>query len=199
MFPLGTVLLPGGGLPLHVFEPRYLALVADCLGGDGSFGVVLIERGHEVGGGDVRTDFGTLARIVEAVELPDGRWAIGAIGEQRIRVRRWLHDDPYPRADVDAWPDPAPGTEHSASLAATTAVVRRALARLSELGRPVPPSTFELSDDAVRAGYELLVLAPISLLDRHRLLGAASPDERIAALGPLVEERMELYEAGLGQ
>ena len=65
MFPLGTVLLPGAVLPLHVFEPRYRALVADCLAGEQEFGVVLIERGSEVGGVDVRRDIATVARIVE--------------------------------------------------------------------------------------------------------------------------------------
>ncbi|MEN3314917.1 MAG: uncharacterized protein V7605_1151, partial [Acidimicrobiaceae bacterium] len=54
MFPLGTVLFPGLALPLHVFEPRYQSLVQACLDGDGHFGIVLIERGSEVGGGDVR-------------------------------------------------------------------------------------------------------------------------------------------------
>ncbi|WP_415830929.1 LON peptidase substrate-binding domain-containing protein [Janibacter anophelis] len=54
MFPLGTVLLPGNPLPLQVFEPRYLAMLRDIAGGDGRFGVVLIERGFEVGGGDQR-------------------------------------------------------------------------------------------------------------------------------------------------
>ncbi len=64
MFPLGTVLLPGQTLPLHVFEPRYRELVRVCLDGDGTFGVVLIERGSEVGGGDVRApNVGTVARI----------------------------------------------------------------------------------------------------------------------------------------
>ncbi len=77
MFPLGTVLLPGMPLSLHVFEPRYRQMVDDCRAGDGTFGVVLIERGSEVGGGDVRTDVGTLTRIVEARELPDGRWLLG--------------------------------------------------------------------------------------------------------------------------
>ena len=84
MVPLGTVLVPTAGLPLHVFEPRYRALVNDCLAGDREFGVVLIERGSEVGGNDVRTSVGTVARIVEAAELPAGRWAIGAVGVRRV-------------------------------------------------------------------------------------------------------------------
>src|SRR5687768_12766401 len=116
MFPLGTVLLPTAVIPLHVFEPRYRALVHDCLAADREFGIVLIARGSEVGGGDDRTDVGVVARIVEAVELPDGRWAIGAVGVDRIRVRTWLADDPYPRADVEAWPDIDPGPDHPGAL-----------------------------------------------------------------------------------
>src|SRR5690606_29548107 len=100
MFPLGSVLVPGMVLPLHVFEPRYRALVRDCLAGDGEFGVVLIARGSEVGGGDVRTDAGTLARIVRVDEADDGRFAVVAVGLRRIRVVRWLDDDPYPRAEL---------------------------------------------------------------------------------------------------
>src|SRR5829696_5584015 len=100
MFPLGTVLLPGAYLPLHVFEPRYRALVRDCLEGDGEFGVALIERGQEVGGGDSRFDVACVARIVEAGEMPDGRWALGTVGVRRARVEAWLPDDPYPRAEV---------------------------------------------------------------------------------------------------
>ena len=77
MFPLGCVLFPSVVLPLHVFEPRYRTLVQTCLDDDREFGVVLIERGSEVGGDDVRTDVGTVARIVEAEQLPDGRWVAG--------------------------------------------------------------------------------------------------------------------------
>ena len=87
MFPLGAVLFPSMVLPLHVFEPRYRALTRDCLAGDRRFGVVLIERGSEVGGGDVRFSVGTAAQIVEAAELPDGRFALGTVGVQRVRVR----------------------------------------------------------------------------------------------------------------
>ena len=98
MFPLQSVLFPNAVLPLHVFEPRYRELTEACLQGDGRFGVVLIERGKEVGGGDSRFSVGTVARIVEAARTPDGRYLLATVGSERLRVRRWLADDPYPRA-----------------------------------------------------------------------------------------------------
>ena len=58
MFPLSAVLYPHAQIPLHIFEPRYRALTRDCLAGDSRFGVVLIERGAEVGGGDQRMAVG---------------------------------------------------------------------------------------------------------------------------------------------
>ncbi len=100
MFPLGTVLFPYALLPLHVFEPRYRVMVRRVMEGDHEFGVVLIERGSEVGGGDVRFDTGTIARVVQAAELPDGRYALATVGMSRARVLRWLADDPYPQAEV---------------------------------------------------------------------------------------------------
>ena len=105
MFPLGAVLFPGGVLPLHVFEPRYRRLVQDLLDGEPEFGVTLIEKGSEVGGGDQRSAVGTVARLVRVAEMPDGRYAIVSVGVRRIRVVRWLEDDPYPRAEVEDWPD----------------------------------------------------------------------------------------------
>ena len=59
MFPLSAVLFPHASMPLHVFEPRYRQMLRDCLAGDGRFGIVLIERGSEVGGGDQRSLLGT--------------------------------------------------------------------------------------------------------------------------------------------
>ena len=106
MFPLGTVLFPYALLPLQVFEPRYRLMMRHVLDGDREFGVVLIERGSEVGGGDTRFDVATVARVVQAAELPDGRFALATVGMRRVRVRRWLADDPYPRAEVEAFDDP---------------------------------------------------------------------------------------------
>src|SRR3954470_22385328 len=96
MFPLGTVLFPHALLPLRVFEPRYRLMTERVLRGDREFGVVLIERGSEVGGGDVRFGVGTVARIVRSQPLPDGGYALATVGIRRLRVVSWLADDPYP-------------------------------------------------------------------------------------------------------
>ena len=106
MFPLGTVLFPHAALPLHIFEERYRALVETCLRGDGRFGVVLIERGYEVGGGDARFGVGTIARIVEAARTPDGRYLLATVGTDRFRIKKWLDDDPFPRAEIDVIDEP---------------------------------------------------------------------------------------------
>jgi Lon protease-like protein len=141
-----------------VFEPRYRELVQVCLDGNQEFGVVLIERGSEVGGGDQRVDVGTVAQIVEATRMPDGRWALGTVGTRRIRVREWLVDDPYPQAEVDDWPEPelsADGTaELRAALDELLPCLRRVLAARSELGEPAAPATIELADDPALASYQ---------------------------------------------
>ena len=85
MFPLGTTLVPGQSIPLRVFEPRYVALVEACVVGDGRFGIVLIERGSEVGGGETRFAVGTMAQVMDLQTLPDGEWAFRALGRERLK------------------------------------------------------------------------------------------------------------------
>jgi len=207
MFPLGSVLVPGMILPLHVFEPRYRALVRDCSAGDGEFGVVLIERGSEVGGGDARTDVGTMARIVQADELPDGRFAVGAVGMRRIRVTAWLADEPYPRADVVDWPDQDAdaGGQANATAPEPTALVveevgnllRRTAALRTELGEPAPPLDVTLADDPLVAGYQATALAPVGPLDKHALLAAPSVGARLDLVRRLLGEHVEVLQARL--
>ena len=116
MFPLGTVLLPGVVLPLHVFEPRYQQLVRDCVDAtEHEFGVVLIDRGSEVGGGDTRSDVGVVATMLQVAALDGGRFAVVTVGTRRFRVTSWLPDDPYPRADIEEWPDGSVGRADRAS------------------------------------------------------------------------------------
>jgi Lon protease-like protein len=199
MFPLGTVLMPSAGLPLHVFEPRYRAMVKDCLAGERQLGVVLIERGSEVGGGDVRGDVGTRARIVDAAELADGRWVIAVVGMRRIRVRSWLPDDPYPRAEVEDWPDADPSPDHADALSHTIATLRRALALAAEAGDHTAPATIELADDPVVAGYQAAAVAPVGPHDRQRLLAAATPDERRQLLDDLLADAVTVLSMRLAE
>jgi Lon protease-like protein len=190
MFPLGTVLLPGGALPLHVFEPRYRQLVIDCLAddsGEPEFGVTLIERGSEVGGGDQRAAIGVVARMVQVEPLPDGRYALVAVGTRRIRVNAWLPDDPYPLADVDEWRDldpDAPGLrERVVAATARLGEVLELAARLADV-----PRELQISDDPLVASYHLAGLAPLGPADRYRLLCAASPAERLDVLARCLDD-----------
>src|ERR1700742_2116484 len=100
MFPLESVVLPNQDLPLRIFEPRYVALVQHCVDSGDPFGVVLISRGREVGGGDSRCDVGVLSRITECVEREANRYSLQCRTGERIRVSEWLPDNPYPRARV---------------------------------------------------------------------------------------------------
>jgi Lon protease-like protein len=193
MFPLGSVLLPGSVLPLHVFEPRYRALVADVLEADQpEFGVVLIDRGSEVGGGDQRRDAGTVAHVTEVIALPDGRFALTAVGTRRIRVVAWLPDDPYPRAEVEDWPEDEPSLVTAEAVDAVAARVRRLLAMATEAGADAAPATTEISDDPVLATYHLCALAPLGPADRHDLLTTTDPATRLARLDDLLDGAEEL-------
>jgi Lon protease-like protein len=196
MFPLGNVVLPGELLPLNVFEPRYRQLVLDCLAADvPEFGVVLIERGSEVGGGDVRTSIGTAARIVRVMPLTNGRFDVVALGVRRINVLEWLTDDPYPRGDVEDWPESSPpeADEVRPTIERLSGRVEEARSLVREVARvtntrvpfrTTPPA--KLNDDLLRAGYQVAARAPIGPVDRYRLLAA-----------PTLSSRLELLDAAL--
>ena len=194
MFPLQSVLFPSAVLPLHVFEPRYRELTRCALAGNREFGVTLIERGSEVGGGDARFAIGTRAHIVEAAELPDGRWALVAVGVRRISVVGWLPDAPFPQADVDDLSEPAPGPDVGALRAEAERWLRRALALRAELGYPAAPATVELPDDPVTAAFQIGALAPMGPADAQRVLQVANTDDRLRLLAQLLEEETDVLE-----
>ena len=190
MFPLQTVLLPTAVLPLQIFEPRYRAMIRDVLDGDQCFGVALISRGREVGGGDERTGIGTVARVVGAQELPDGRWYVVALGTRRFRVRRWLPDDPYPVATIEDWDDdptrpPATGEEYAGLLSAT----RRLLALAAEAGEPAGEATMDFADDPGLGTFQVAASLPLGPFDRQKILGTDGSAQRCAALSALCAER----------
>ncbi|HKN88688.1 MAG TPA: LON peptidase substrate-binding domain-containing protein, partial [Acidimicrobiia bacterium] len=191
-------LLPDAHLPLHIFEPRYRALVKDALAGDGEFGVVLIERGHEVGGGDARFGVGTIARIVQTAELPDGRWLVDAVGTERFRVTEWLPEDPYPAAlveDFDDEPfDVADGAEAEAAERRTAVErrLRQVLALQVELGFPAPSAVRSLDEDPATAAYEAALLSPIGPMDAQKVLEAPGTVARLALLETLLDDARDL-------
>ena len=86
LFPLQTVLFPGGFLPLHIFEPRYRTMVKFCLEHQSEFGVVLIKEGEEVGETAVPCDIGTAVRILHVEHLDDGDMNIITAGEYRFQI-----------------------------------------------------------------------------------------------------------------
>ena len=118
-----------------------------------------------------------------AEELPDGRWILGAIGIHRIRVERWLTDDPYPRAEIHEWAEqlqePAEAGEGTTDdRDEVTTLLRRAAALRREMGEPAPPLDLELADDPVVAGYQATVVAPLGPADRQALLAAPTVPAR---------------------
>jgi uncharacterized protein len=194
MFPLEVTLLPDDDLPLRIFEPRYTQLVRDCLAADDPvFGVVLIAAGREVGGGDNRYDVGTVARIVEHHELGNGLYRLRCRVSDRIRVLRWLPDDPYPRALVQDWPDEPgePVTDESIREQqdrVMTLFERLAEARGAEL--PPPDMLFASVSMAEEPGDKLFALASrvaMGQADRYAVLAAPSPDARLRALTEAVD------------
>jgi Lon protease-like protein len=188
MFPLGSVLLPSSMISLHVFEPRYRALARHCMEGDRRLGVVLIERGSEVGGGDVRFDVATRATIADAVELDDGRWVMVLSGDDRVRVQRWLPDDPYPRAEVVPCEERPPGPSASTRREELQRLLRRVAAQQAQLGEARSDMSRELSSDAALATWQAARLAPLGPLDAQKVLGTDGADERLDLVLSLLEE-----------
>jgi hypothetical protein len=191
MFPLGTALLPGEVLPLHVFEPRYRVMVAALLEGSGELGIVLIERGHEVGGGDQRFGVGCLARVVSAERSPDGRYALVVVGVAPISVTRWLDDDPYPRALVVERVEPT-----TAALPAIDGAVRavreRAQALADALGAQQDLATVYEGQDAGAVVHRTVALFGIGALDRQRLLEARDVGKRLELLAAELDDAIAL-------
>ncbi|MGD9618827.1 MAG: LON peptidase substrate-binding domain-containing protein [Mycolicibacterium sp.] len=205
MFPLEVAMLPGEMLPLNVFEPRYSALVQSCLAAtDPVFGVVLITAGREVGGGDSRSNVGTLAHITEHTDLGAGRYRLNCVMKERFRVLEWQPDDPFPRAAVELWPD-EPGA--AVDLAAIRDIEDRmvalferiALARGARVNARDIVSGADESGDPALWLYALAVRLPLGQADRYSVLAAPTVAERAAALSEAVDTVIAMVEFQLSE
>ena len=158
LFPLNTVLFPGGPLPLRVFEPRYLDMISRCMKDDAAFGVLLIRDGQEVG--PVTThEIGTLATIIDWYQGSDGLLGVTAIGTQRFRLlaaRR--QDDGLNVGEIEllAAPEPSPLPAEFSGLPHILESVMNDLGRLYE-------NLERRFDDAVWVAHRFGEILPIGL------------------------------------
>jgi Lon protease-like protein len=187
LFPLGTVLFPGGPLPLRIFEARYIDLVRSCMRDGSGFGVVLIREGVEAGGPASTFDVGTYARIVDFAPQPDGLLGIHATGERRFRIlERRRQRDGLNVADIEWLPDevlqPLPA-EFSGLGPALEAI-------LEQLGEPYASLERRLDDAAWVAG-RLAEMLPIPPGHKQHCLELDDPLERLRFLRPLFEIRYQ--------
>ncbi|MDZ7839640.1 MAG: LON peptidase substrate-binding domain-containing protein [Gammaproteobacteria bacterium] len=185
LFPLNTVLFPGGPLPLRIFEPRYLEMVSDCMKNDRPFGVCLIAQGSEAGEACIPHDYGTLARIEDWNQLQDGYLGITARGGQRFIV---LETDTAANqlitADVEVLEedDPEPGID--GEFQPLVEILQKALPQAGPLYEDMQPRW----EDPNWVAYRIAELLPDNNI-KLEVLQAGAPQERLALVDRYIKSR----------
>jgi Lon protease-like protein len=196
MFPLGSTVFPSQVVPLHIFEDRYRTLISRLTAGDAdaTFGIVLIDRGHEVGGDDHRVSVATRVEILQAEEFADGRWGVVTAGLERIDIVDWLDDDPYPRAMVRRRPVADNG---GASLDELEALLVETIELAAKASGVEVPGPFDFNTDPQQRLDQLSALAPITAFDRQAVLEALTTADQIAILHDALREKAMLLRSEL--
>ncbi len=193
MFPLGSVLFPHMPLPLRVFEDRYLVMLSRILADEpAEFGVVLIERGQEVGGGEKRFAFGTVAQV-EQLDATEDFVVLVARGERRIEVLEWLDEDPHPAARVRELPELSWSDELMPLRERAEAAVRRTLRLASEFDDQLWQSDVEIASDPIAGAWQLAAIAPLGELDQIALLRTESAESLLSVLIELMAAAEESF------
>ena len=181
LFPLNTVLFPGGPLPLRIFEPRYLDMVRHCLREERGFGVVLIREGSEVGPAEFEP-VGTLARIVDFNTLPGGLLGLSNVGERRFRVRERRRQRDGLNVGAVEWLDAEPAHALPSEYGHLPGILDSLLRESADLYGQVE----RRPDDATWVGYRLAELLPLTLPSRQFCLELEDPLRRLQLLSALV-------------
>jgi uncharacterized protein len=180
MFPLGSVLFPYMPLPLRVFEDRYMVMLSRILQNEpAEFGVALLERGPESGGGGTTFEVGTVAQIT-ALDAEEGFIFVQSQGERRFVIEQWLDDDPHPVAVVSDLPELEWDDELEPLRARAEQTVRRTIALASEFQDIPWSSTIILDDDPLASCWQLAAIAPLEALDQLTLLRSESLHELLS-------------------
>ena len=182
LFPLRTVLYPGGPLPLRIFESRYLDMISRCMKSGSPFGVLLIKTGSEAGPATTY-DIGTLARITDWYQGSDGLLGITAIGEQRFRLlSSERQDDGLNIGDIEIIP-----TEAARSLPDEYRPLANILSGvLDDLGR-LYESLDKKYDDAGWVGYRFAEILPITPEQKQDCLEADDPVRRLELMRDVLD------------
>lgn len=179
LFPLATVLYPGGQLQLRIFEPRYLEMVRECARYGTGFGVCLILQGDESGEPALPTAVGTVAHIKDFHRGEDGLLSIIAEGGKRFRVARSrVRADGLLRGEVEVWPD-EPEQPVPVEFALLQTILERLIETLAPHWRDAPHSAY---DDAGWLGFRLAELLPLEVAEQQHMLELGDPVQRLAEL-----------------
>jgi Lon protease-like protein len=180
IFPLNTVLFPGGRLPLKIFEQRYLEMTKRCLRDETPFGVCLIREGAEVGLPAVPAQIGCLARITEWDMPQFGMFHLLTRGTQRFRIVEYGADGSgLISATVELLP-PEPEEAPRESLCVET--LRAAIDRMDAGDFPLPHRL----DDAAWVGYRLAEAMPVALEIKQNLLEMTDPHQRLTRITQMI-------------
>ena len=182
LFPLNIVLFPDGPLPLRIFETRYVDMVRRCMREGHGFGVALIREGREVGMGETDTyEVGTLAKITDFHQLPDGLLGLSCVGQQRFGIQaRSRQADGLHLAEVQ-WLDAEPAVPVPSRHARLPELLRTVLPQLGEVYTGIQMRL----DDAAWVGHRLAEILPIPLGDKQSYLEMDDPVERLDRLAPI--------------
>lgn len=224
MFPLGTVFVPGDIVTLRVFEDRYVEMIRSLLASDSDtleFGTVLIDKGSEVGGKDIRRTVGANV-VVKQCEVADtGGYVVAGVATQRLEVREWRIDDPFPIADVTCPPVEHGSDEFVSRLSRVAQMVRSLLVLMLEEARSsmsetrniraedaldeyLPPNIsaplahvaaglIEVSESDA-ASWAVIRAVPCGPFDKYSLLAASTLEERLSQTEQVVSHLREMVE-----
>jgi len=179
LFPLRTVLFPGGNLPLRIFEQRYLSMIRNCAQSESPFGVCLIKEGEEAVAPVVPFSVGTLAYIVDWYTMEDGLLGVSALGTHRFTIRSTRkQEDGLMLGQVEILEEPA-----ACEVPVAYSVLSGVLGRFMEkVGSQYPEFTPSHLQDAVWVGYRLSEFLPLPAIEKQHLLEMQDPLERLQRL-----------------
>jgi Lon protease-like protein len=182
LFPLNTVLFPGGLLPLRVFEARYMDMSRQCLREKSMFGVCLIREGSEVGKPAVPELVGCRARIVECDMQQMGVLQLLAQGVDRFRVlSTTTNSQGLILADVEIIPPEMP-----AAIPGQYAACAKLLARIiADQGETIFAQPHQI-DDAVWVGNRLAEILPFPPAEKQKLLCMEDSLARLSILNRVI-------------